>query len=124
MFQMYQAASAGDISDAAATVQFTMEAPYRGVLRLDECFIRWTEATGTQTTTAGVLSISVAGTEVATLTANVSDAIGETQIFTAASDKNIEFLAGDDIVIKTKTQAVDGTITGDGDVTLSLEWGV
>ena len=124
MLQMLQATLAADISDAADTTQFTIEAPYRGVLRLDECFVRWSEATGTQTTTRGVISITVAGTEVATLTANVSDAVGQTQKYTAAGEKYIEFDAGDAIVLKTKTQAVDGTIIGDGDVTLSLEWGV
>lgn len=127
---MYMATAAADISDAADTTQFTMEAPYKGVIRLDECFVRWTEATGTQTTTRGVLSIVVAGTEVATLTANASDAIGQTQRFTATTptttpkDPYIEFNAGDAILVKTKTQAVDGTITGDGDVSLSFEWGV
>lgn len=121
---MYTAILAADISDADATTQFTMEAPYKGTIRLDECFLRWSEATGTQTTTPGVISITVGSTEVATLTANLSDAIGQTQRFTASSDKYIEFAAGDNIIIKTKTQAVGGTLVGDGDVSLSLEWGV
>lgn len=124
MRQMYTAIAAADISDADATTQFTMEAPYKGTIRLDECFLRWSEATGTQTTTPGVISITVGSTEVATLTANLSDAIGQTQRFTASSDKYIEFAAGDNIIIKTKTQAVGGTLVGDGDVSLSLEWGV
>lgn len=131
MKHVLQATGVADISDADATSQFTMEAPFAGVIRLDESFLRWTEATGSQTTTQGVLSIEVAGTEVATLTANQSDAIGETQTYTAVVtdvngnlDQNIEFAAGDDIVLLTQTQAVGGTITGDGDVFLSLEWGV
>lgn len=124
MKQVYQAISAADISDVATTDQFSMEAPFAGVLRIDECFLRWTEATGTQSSAQGVLALEVAGTEVATLTANISDAIGETQTFTASSDKNVEFSAGDDIVITVKTQASGGTVTGDGDVQLSLEWGV
>jgi len=131
MYPMYvRAENAADISDAADTTQYTIYAPFKGVIRLDECFLRWTEATGTQTTTAGVISISVAGTEVATLTAGVSLAIGKTQRFTSTTpttnpkDPYIEFAADDAIVIKTKTQAVDGTITGDGDVFLHLELGI
>ncbi len=131
MYPMYMRADlSADISDASDTTQFTVNAPYKGVIRLDECFIRWSEATGTQTTTPGVISISVAGTEVATLTAGLSLAIGQTQRFTANTpattpkDPYIEFNAGDAIVVKTKTQAVGGTITGDGDVHLHFEWGI
>ena len=124
MKQVYSAISAADISDAATTDQFSMEAPFAGVLRLDECYVRWTEDTGTQSSTQGVVALEVGGTEVATLTANISDSIGETQTFTASSDKYIEFAAGDDIVITIKTQASGGTVTGDGDVQLSLEFGV
>jgi hypothetical protein len=124
MKQVYSAISAADVSDAATTDQFSMEAPFAGVLRLDECYVRWTEATGTQSSAQGVIAIEVATVEVATLTANISDAIGETQLFTASSDKYVEFSAGDDIVITVKTQASGGTVTGDGDVQLSLEFGV
>lgn len=124
MKQIYSATSAADISQTATTDMFSMEAPFAGVLRLDECYVRWTEATGTQSSAQGVVALEVGGTEVATLTANISDAIGETQTFTASSDKYIEFSAGDDIVITIKTQASGGTVTGDGDVQLSLEYGV
>ena len=120
-----------DISDADDTTQFTIEAPAAGVVEIQKCFLRWSEATGTQSSTQGVVSIEVAGTEVATLTANISDAIGETQVFTGATtDTNgntinsIDFAAGADIVIKTKTQAVGGTVTGDGDVFLGLHFGL
>lgn len=130
MRQMYSAILAADISDADATTQFTYKAAKKGVIRLDECYLRWSEATGTQTTTAGVISITVAGVEVATLTAGLSLSIGDTQFFTATTpttnpkDAWISFLVGDTIVIKTKTQAVGGTLTGDGDVSLSLELGI
>jgi len=119
-----QASGAADINQADGTTNYTAEMPKAGVLRLDECFLRWSEATGTQTTTQGVISIEVAGTEVATLTANISDAIGESQLFTASGDKYVEFSAGDDIEVITKTQAVGGTVTGDGTCMLSLELGV
>lgn len=115
------AVDAADINQADNTTNWTMEAPKNGIIRLDECFLRWTEATGTQSTTQGVISIEVAGAEVATLTANISDAIGETQTFTESDNKYIDFAAGDDIEVITKTQAVGGTVTGDGDVYLSLE---
>ena len=120
------ATAAADISDASGTDQFTMEAPFAGNLRVNECFVRWTEATGTQTTTQGVLSILVAGTSRATLTANRSDAIGQTQAFatTTAGDSTWNFAAGDTILVEVLTQAVDGTTVGDGDVYLALEWGV
>lgn len=122
--QLLKAINSADIDAAAATTHFTMEAPWAGKLSINECYLRWSEATGTQATTQGVISVEVAGVEVATLTANISDAVGETQKFTAASENFIEFSAGDDIVIKTKTQAAGGTTTGNGDVFLSLEWGV
>lgn len=118
---MIACAGAADISQAAATTNFTAEMPKAGKILLDECWLRWTEATGTQSTTQGVVSIEVAGTERATLTANISDAIGESQLFTASGDKYIEFSAGDDIAIKTKTQASGGTTVGDGTVYLALE---
>lgn len=121
---MLQADGAADINQADDTTNYTVEAPFAGVLRLDESLLRWSEATGTQSTTQGVISIEVAGTEVATLTANISDAIGETQLFTASDSKYIEFSAGDDIEVITKTQAVGGTVTGDGTAMLSVEFGV
>lgn len=124
MNNLIPAANAADISVAADTTNFTMEAPYAGKLAIDESFLRWTEETGTQTTTEGVVSIEVAGVEVATLTANVADAVGQTQRFEAADDKYIEFSEGDNIAIKTKTQATGGTVTGDGTVYLSLNFGV
>ena len=119
-----QADGAADINASSDTTNYTVEAPLAGVLRLDECFLRWTEATGSQTTTQGVISIEVASVEVATLTANQSDGIGQTQLFTASGDEYIEFAAGDVIAVLTKTQAVDGTVTGDGTCMLSLELGV
>lgn len=127
MKQVLQATGVANISDASDTSQYSIEAPAAGVLRVDQTYIRWTEATGSQTSTQGVVSLEVAGVEVATLTANQSDGIGETQTFTGATtDTNgtvinaIDFAAGADIEVVVKTQAVGGTITGDGDVFLSL----
>lgn len=120
----FLAQGAADISQAADTTNWTGEMPQAGILRIDETVLRWTEATGTQSSTQGVVSIEVAGTEVATLTANISDGIGETQTFTAASDEYIEFSAADDIEVITKTQASGGTTVGDGEVYLSVELGV
>lgn len=120
------AAGTADISDASGTVQETYKAPFNGYLRLDRCFAQWTEATGTQTTTVGVLSIEVGGVEVATLTASQGGAVGDTQLFTPnatyvdAANPVYRFSVGDVIRTKVKTQAVDGTTTGDGVVFLAL----
>ena len=124
---LIQAAGSADINQASGTTNWTMEAPFAGRLDLGDTFLQWTEATGTQSTTQGVISISVAGTEVATLTANISDAIGETQTFTVDSaldegNPYVYFAAGDDIAIKTKTQAVGGTVSGDGTVFLPVNF--
>lgn len=121
--QFLECAGAADISQSSDTTNFTVEMPRAGVLRLDECWLRWTEATGTQSTTQGVVSLEVAGVEVATLTANISDGVGESQDFTAAGDQYIEFAAAADIECITKTIAVDGTIGGDGTIYLSIEMG-
>ena len=124
--QYLVAAASADISDVAGVDQFVIEAPYAGVLRVDECFIRWTEATGTQTTTQGRVDLLVNAVRVGSVTANVSDAIGQTQVFTPvpATDASFDFTAGQNILIEIGVQAVDRTIVGDGDVFLSLEWGV
>jgi len=121
---------AADINQTADTTNSTFEAPFDGRLNIEAMYIEWTEATGSQTTTQGVISIEVAGTEVATLTANQSDAIGETQTFTVdgteatAAQPFVEFDAGDDIECITKTQAVDGTVTGDGTIYMPIEYAI
>lgn len=123
-----QAIGAADISQADGTTNWAITAPFDGRLTLDGSFLQWTEATGTQTTTQGVVSIEVAGTEVATLTAGQSSAIGTTQTFTLDSSIDpgspyVVFDAGDSIELKTKTQAAGGTITGDGNIFLSMSMG-
>lgn len=128
MENLISAPSAADISQTADTTNFTFEAPFAGKLNLERCFLIWTEATGTQTSVQGVVSIEVAGTEVATLTANQEDAIGESQTFTLdssidAGNPYAYFSAGDDIEIITKTQASGGGTTGDGSVYLAIEFG-
>lgn len=127
MEYLISAPGAADISQTADTTNFTMEAPFAGKLNIDKAFLVWTEATGSQTSAQGVVSIEVAGTEVASLTANQSDAIGESQTFTldSALDEGspyVYFSAGDDIEVITKTQAAGGGTTGDGVVYLPVEF--
>jgi len=129
MAQYILAAGAADISQASDNTNWTMEMPFAGRLNLEKTFLHWTEATGTQSGTRGVASIEVAGTEVASLTANISDAIGETQTYTLdstvdAGSPYVDFDAGDDIELLTKTQAAGGTTTGDGVVYLCVELAV
>jgi len=121
------ATGAADINQAADTTNWTAEMPFAGRLNLEKTFLRWTEATGSQTSAQGVVSIEVAGTEVATLTANQSDAIGETQTFTLdsavdAGSPYVYFDAADDIEVVTKTQATGGTVAGDGTVYLAVSF--
>ena len=123
----YQISSMGDISDADGTVHMAYLAPYAGRLSIAESTLVWTEATGTQSGTQGVLSIEVAGTEYATLTAPQSAALGTAQHYTVvpsgstdAGNPVVDFEAGDSISMLTKTQAVGGTITGDGVVCLAI----
>tara|TARA_R100000655_G_scaffold80416_2_gene119821 strand:- start:19 stop:411 length:393 start_codon:yes stop_codon:yes gene_type:complete len=127
----YTIAGAGDISDADDTTQFTYVTPFAGRLDLSESTFMWTEATGTQTGTQGVLSIEVGTTEYATLTAPQSAAIGTAQGYTVvphgdtdAGNPVVYFNAGDNIVLKTKTQAVGGTIVGDGSANLAITFAV
>lgn len=124
MKQVYQSIAATNL-DAAAAVTETISAPFAGVLRIDECYMRAGEVVGAATT-AAVVYIKVAGTTVATATPSATTlaAIGDTQGLTASSDKYIEFAAGDDIVVGHSTQATGGTTTGTTYWHLSLEYGV
>jgi len=121
-------AGTADISDAAGTDQYLFEAPYAGKILVDHAYVRWSEATGTQSGAQGVLSLKVAGVEVGTLTANISDAIGQTQTFAVdgtnatASDPWYPFAAGDAILVEVTTQASGGTVTGDGEVYLPIQY--
>ena len=123
----YTFPAAGNISDVAGTVQFTYVAPYAGRLSIAESTFMWTEATGTQSGTQGVLSIEVAGTEYATLTAGISSPLGTAQHYTVvasgdtdAGNPVVYFDAGDTIELLVKTQAVGGTIIGDGAAYLAI----
>lgn len=98
-----------DISDADATTEFTYVPQevvwvygFGGVVA---------EATGTQSSTAGVCSLTLNGTEVSTFTAGISKAIGTEAL--GSDFKPVKVLAGQAIVFKVKTQAVGGTIVGE-----------
>jgi hypothetical protein len=123
----YTFAGVGDISDADGTSQLAYVAPYSGRLSIAESTFMWTEATGTQSGTQGVLSIEVAGTEYATLTAGISSPLGTAQHYTVvasgdtdAGNPVVYFDAGDTIELLVKTQAVGGTIIGDGAAYLAI----
>jgi hypothetical protein len=124
MKQVYQSIAASDISASAAATE-TISAPFAGVLRIDECYMRAGEIVGNATTKA-VVYISVGGTTVATATPSYATlaAIGDTQGLTASDQTYIEFSAGDDIVVGHSTQATGGTTTGTIYWHLSLEYGV
>jgi len=121
---------AADISQTADTTNSTFEAPFAGKLNIEASYIEWTEETGSQTGTQGVISLEVAGDEVATLIANQGDVVGETQTFTVdgtiatVAQPYAEFDEGDDIECITKTQASGGTVDGDGTVYLFIEYAV
>ena len=98
-----------DISDASATIEFSW-------IPAIDCVIYGfgglcTEATGTQTTTAGVVSMNVATVESSSVTAGVSKAIG-TEIFDTTMVP-IKVAAGTTVDFLVKTQAVGGTIVGE-----------
>jgi len=118
-----------DINAAAATAAFAMDAPRAGYLVLNECWGRAEEATGTQTGTQGVVSIEVGGTEVASFTCDISQAIGHTQTFTpdgtnaTAANPVYPVADGDEITCVTKTQAAGGTVTGTYRIYLSFDYG-
>lgn len=106
-----------DISDASDTTIFTW-------VPQERCKIYGfggvcTEATGTQTTTAGVCSL-VVGTEKSTFTAGLSSAIGTERLGSDFVPFNVP--AGTSVVFKVKTQAVGGTITGEFAPFLEVEF--
>jgi hypothetical protein len=124
MKQVYQTIAASDLSAAAAEAE-AIKAPFAGVLRIDECYLRAGEVVGAATTPA-VVYVSVGGTTVATATPSSTtlDTIGDTQTLSASSDKYVEFSSGDIIAVGHSTQATGGTTTGTTYFHLSLEWGV
>lgn len=114
-----------DLNDASDTSQYTFDAPKNGKILLRESFAIVQEAIGTMTSTTGVGSIEVGGTEIATITPTASDAIGTAYTLTEGSgvgdDGTYPVSAGDAIEFITKTQAVGGTVTGELEVVLALE---
>jgi len=127
--KLVRAEAVVDISAAAATTAFTMDVPFDGYLVIDESFARWEEDAGSQTTTAGVASIEVGGNEVATITSAKDEVIGDTDTWTVdgtyatAANPVVKVSAGDAVVLKTKTQAVGGTVTGTLRAYLAFDFG-
>lgn len=111
-----------DLSAASDTTAFTIKAPGAGSIALTAVFGRFEEAvaTGGFTSTAGVASLEVAGVEYATWSTGVTStarSIGDTILMDAnatalALGGNVNFAAGDEITLKTKTAGTGGTVTG------------
>ena len=120
-------AGAADVSDAATTDQWLIDAPAAGTIRVDSCFIALTEVTGAMTVD-GVISLKVGGNEVGTVTLTDSASVGDTFVFTpdgtyaTTTNPIVEFADGDDILVEIKTAAT-GVTTGDGDVYLDINFG-
>jgi len=115
-----------DLNDASDTTSFTFDAPKAGKILLNQSFAVVIEAIGSMTTTVGVGSIEVGGTEIATITPTASDAVGTAYTLTPVSavvgdDQSYPVSAGDAIEFITKTQAVGGTVTGELEVVLAME---
>lgn len=121
---MYQSVAATDLSASAAATE-NVKAPFAGVLRIDECYMRAGEVVGAATTAATVY-LKVGDTTVATATPSSTtlDTIGDTQTLTVVDDTYVEFAAGDIIQVGHDTQATGGTVTGTVYWHVSLEWGV
>lgn len=122
MRTLIRAEAVVDLDAASATTAFTIKAPGAGTISISAVFGRFEEAVaaGGFSTTAGVASLEVAGTEYATWSTGVAAtarAIGDTVLVTAntasnALGDNVTFASGDAITLKTKTQGVGGTVTG------------
>lgn len=119
-------AGAADISQAAGTDMWRLEAPAAGKIKVDGCFINWTEATGAMTVD-GVVSLKVDGVEVGTCTPADSNTIGDSDSFVVdgttatAANPYVAFEAGDIILVEIGTQATVNT-TGDGLCFLDVEF--
>lgn len=109
-----------DLNAASDTTAATLKSPGSGYIHTDKIygFLEEAIASGGFSTTAGVASVSVAGTEVATYSTGIAGAaraIGENVNFTTSvTNKAGTFPVskGDAIVFKTKTAGVGGTLTG------------
>jgi len=119
-----------DINDAAAADQYLLDAPFAGKINVPKSFVRWSEATGTQSGTIGTVLMKVAGNTIGTMTASQSGAVGDTSLFavdgtyTTAADPWYPIAAGDAILFEIGTQATGGTVTGEGDIHICIEWDV
>lgn len=132
MFLPLRAEAVVDLDAASNTTAFTINAPGAGSIALSAVFGRLEEAiaSGGFSSTAGVASLEVAGVEYATFSTGVAAtarAIGATVLMTAnatatALGGNVNFNAGDAIVLKTKTQGAGGTVTGTIRFYLPLEF--
>ena len=124
MEQLVRAEALVDISATAGSV-FAFDAPKAGKLLLNKSWLRFEEAAGSQTTTAGVASVEVGGTEVATYTSTKAEAVGDTSVWTQDStvgdDQAVYFSQGDVVDVTLKTQAVGGTVTGTIRAYLAIE---
>lgn len=123
--QYLRAEAVIDLSAAAATVAFTIEAPAAGKLHVNQMYARIEEAIDNPTV-AGVGSVEVAGTEYATFQAVDNDIVGDTYMATpdsAVGDDGVVFVtAGQDITCVTKTQGTGGTGAGTLRVYLPFSW--
>lgn len=117
-----------DINDAAGTDMYLVDAPFAGKINVSKCYVRWSEATGSQTSAQGTILLKVGGTTVGTMTAPQSGAIGDTTTFTVdgtnatAADPWYPIASGDAVLCEIGTQASGGTVTGDGEIYLYMEY--
>lgn len=109
-----------DLDASSATSATKFKCPGAGYIDIAATFGRFEEAVaaGGFSSAAGVASIEVGGTEVATWSTGVAataraigDCVTVTPIATY-SDKAIVVASGDLIEVKTKTQGSGGTVTG------------
>lgn len=99
-----------DMSDASGTTEFTW-VPQTKVVIYGFGFVV-TEAMGTMTTTEGVASLTIGSTEHSTAEATPSAAIGTETLGTQFDPVTVA--VGTSVIFKVKTQAVDGTVVGEG----------
>lgn len=117
-----------DISDAAGTDMYLYDAPFAGKIRVDRCYVKWNEATGSQSSAQGTILLKVGGTTVGTMTAPVSGAVGDTTAFavdgtnSTAANPWYSFAAGAVILFEIGTQACGGGVTGDGEIHIAFAY--
>lgn len=118
-----EAGAVVDLDAASDTTAYTIDAPGAGMVLVGEIFGRFGEAvaSGGFSSTAGVASLEIGGTEVATWTTGVAAtarAIGDTvqmtpdEVDATAANSSYPVASGAAITLKTKTQGAGGTVTG------------